>query len=461
MKNIVIIGAGISGLATAYYLKKQSEEKRLDISITVLEKSSRIGGNINTISEDGFIFDGGPRGFLAEGRRTLELCNDLGLWNEILLSSDYSKIRYVWRNNKLNPLPAKPFDIFKSEVIGWKEIRTILLEFFKRNSPETDDESVADFIRRRFSGDILDNFVELIITGIYAGDPSRLSAKSIFPRLKELENNYKSILRGFIKSSRKHTPQLYNEKINKINKRKLISLKGGMQTLVSRLSEYLSNYIYLNTNITSIEYQSAQTAIINTDLENIRKLKADHIIFAAPAYVTAQYVDPLSNALSNLLYKIEYAPIHVACFGYRKKIYTHKGFGFLIPRKEGLKMLGCIWNEMVYPEYAPEGGGNLTLMYGGASHPEMRSISEYELIDQSKTELKRTMEIENNPDYTYCFHYEKGIPQYNIGYSKIIQEIESITKKNPHISLIGNYINGVGMNDCIRNAYDLVHKMEL
>ncbi len=461
-KQFVILGGGISGLSAAYYLKKKIESEGRQDHILLLEEASRVGGSVHSISEKGFIFDGGPRGFLAGGRRTLQLCKDLGIWDQLEVSSDASRIRYIWKEGRLHPLPKGPLDLFTSKVISWREIKTLLGEYFRRNNASSEDESVADFITRRFSKDILDNIVELLITGIYAGDPKRLSVRSIFPKLRDLEDQYGSIIKGFLKSKKQKSTESFDPEVMAINKRKLVSFKGGMGVLVDALYNDCHSFMECNAEVQSIRFQDNNRASISYEYDgSVKTIEADHIIFTTPAYVTSNWLKSLSSELSELLAGIEYAHIHVACLAYHKKVHGYRGFGFLSPRKEKLNILGCIWNEMIFPPFAPSGSVNLTAMYGGACHPEMQDWTADQLISETLEDLQTTMGISDPPDIVKTFFYDKGIPQYNIGHFDRINRIMEIVKKNPHVSLLGNYINGVGINDCVRNSYQFIEDLEI
>ncbi len=461
-KQFVILGGGISGLSVAYYLKKKIEDRGRKDRVLLLERSPQTGGAVHSINEKGFIFDGGPRGFLAGGRRTLQLCKDLGIWDQIEVSSDASRIRYIWKGGQLHPLPKGPLDLFTSKVINWQEIKTLLGEYFKRNEAASEDESVADFIARRFSKDILDNIVELLITGIYAGDPKRLSARSIFPKLKDLEDQYGSIIKGFLKSKKQKSTESFDPEVMAVSKRKLVSFKGGMGVLVDTLYDKCRSFMKCNAEVQSIHFQDSDKASIAYKYnESIKTIEADHVIFTTPAYVTASWLKGLSSELSDLLAGIDYAHIHVACLAYHKKVHDYSGFGFLSPRKEKLDILGCIWNDMVFPSFAPKGSVNLTAMYGGACHPEIKGWTEDHLISETIKDLQTTMGISDPPDIVKTFLYDRGIPQYNIGHFDRINRIMEIVKKNPHVSLLGNYINGVGINDCVRNSYQFAEDLEI
>lgn len=465
MKKVkfVIIGGGITGLSTAFYLKEKINLLGRNDSITLLEQDSTLGGHIESVKKEGFIFEGGPRGFLAEGRRTLSLCKELGIWDELQISSDASRIRFVWKDGVLNPLPKSPFDLFKSKIIGFQEIKTIIKEYFKRNQPSFPDESVAEFFIRRFSEDMLQNIFELLVTGVYAGNPRRLSAKSIYPKLKQYEAEYGSIIKGFLKAKKENEKGLYPKEITDIGKRKLVSFKGGMITIVEALEQNLGDIAQTGVKINNIEYgtESPSKISITKNDGSTEEIEAEHIIVTTPAYFSAELLKPLSEQLYKLLNDIEYSPIQVVCLGYKNKVHDYNGFGFLSPRREKLKMLGCILNELVFPTLAPQGGMNLTAIYGGACHPETSKWTEEYLVNETKRELNKTMGIKAEPDLVETFIYEKGIAQYNIGHSNRIETIFEILQKFPSVSLLGSYINGVGVNDCIKNAYQFVQELDI
>lgn len=455
-KTYVVIGAGISGLVTAYYLKKKIQTDNLDAKLIVLEKERETGGNIKTVIEDGFIFEGGPRGFLAGGRRTLELCKELDLWDKLEVSSDASRFRFIWKNSKLNQLPAKPFDIFKSEVIGFSEVKTILSEYFKRNEALTKDESVYDFFSRRFNNSIMENFVELMITGIYAGDPKKLSVQSLFPKARQMESEYGSIIKGFLKNKKKKNNEDFSEEIMSIKKSKLVSFKEGMRVLSDGITQYLGDSVLADVQIDGIDYKESQYKINYQQKVQSHSIAADSIFMAPPSFITADLLKGFAPNVSAKLKEIEYAPIHVAGLAYKKAAHSYNGFGFLAPRKENIDILGCIWNEKVFPSYAPDNTSNLTAMYGGACHPEMKNWDEKQLYESTERDLKLTMNIEAKADIYKSFLYEKGIPQYNIGHQDRIDGIMKDLENYPGLYLIGNYMKGVGINDCVNNAYDLV-----
>ncbi len=460
--KFVIVGGGISGLSTAFFLKEKLRLLGRDDSILLLEEKSRVGGHILSLKREGFIFDGGPRGFLAKGRRTLDLCHSLGLWDQIQLSDDSAKYRYIWKNDYLHPLPTGILELFSSKIIGWKEIRSIIGEYFKTSKPGISDESVAEFIIRRFSEDMLHNFFELLITGVYAGNPKRLSALAVFPKLKELEAKHGSIIKGLMKTKKDKLQDDYPDKVMSINKRKLVSFKEGMGTLVDALEANLGPIIQTSAKIVDIQYQENGLPIIRYQQKGQDLLiDAENLILAAPAYNSSELTRNLLPEISPLLAEIEYAPMQEVVLGYHHQVHFYNGFGFLSPRNEKLTMLGCVWNDMIFPFSAPTNSMNLTAIYGGACHPETRDWSEEQLLSESKRELKKTMNIHEDPDVFHTFTYENGIPQYNIGHSKRIENIFAILENHPHVFLTGSYIKGVGINDCVKNAFQLVDNLDL
>ena len=460
----MIIGGGLSGLAMGYYLGKKVKRDE----ILLLEKGKNLGGNIGSEKLGGFIFDRGPKGFLGGGRKTLELVKEIGLWEKMRLSEEESAIRYIWKDGRLNPVPMDLKSIFFSRLVDLGLLKDVLKEYFKgKGGYRNGDESVEEFITRRFSRRVLIPFIEVMVTGIYGGDVRKLSAESIFPRLRFLEREYGSILKGFLKERkvrarwRKAKEDGLSEEIRGIGERRLVSFEGGMGDLIEGLEEGLGVEVEKGVELLGIRYEGGELGVEYRDSRGgLKRYGVGDLIMAVPSYESGKHLKAINVGLSRELEGIEYAPMSVLCFGYREKVHRYKGFGFLSGRGEGLRMLGSIWNDRIFPHMSEEGGVNLTMMYGGACDLGVVGLGENELIDQGLRDLKKVMGIERMPDEVCVFLYERGIPQYNRGHSDRVRRIRGILKKERGIHVLGNYIDGVGVNDCIRLARDLYHELE-
>lgn len=461
-KDFVILGTGISGLSTGFYLKQKDPH----YSVLLLEKENHSGGWVQTLKEKEFFFDTGPKGFLAKGkgRRTLQMVYDLGIYQKLLQSNDSARVRFLYYQQKLHALPKNLLEISRSELLGTRELKTLIQGLFKKDSQTSKEESVSEFIQRQFSQDILNRFIDPWITGVYAGDTHQLSSLSIFPRLKNLDNS--SILGKFLKSKLQKKPiqpvtENIPKEILKIPKLKLLSFQGGMETLVGSLYEKLKEKIYLNIRVQKIEFLPNETILSYTDGKTPKQCRAKTLIFATPSHATAKYLKELDSELSDLLLSIEYADLQVLHLGYKKrtqkKLPIPKGFGFLVPRSEGLHLLGVLFNEEIFPSIFDSDNETLTAMYGGACDPEVIDWSQKKLLQVAQKELFQTLGIRQEADCMLVRRCKKAIPQYNLGHSEKIQKIQNRLRQYPSIQITGNYLDGVGINDCIDHAYRLIY----
>jgi oxygen-dependent protoporphyrinogen oxidase len=388
LKKIVIVGGGISGLTVAYALVG----KNRNLDVTVFEADSRPGGKIWTESVDGFLCEKGANGFLDNKPRTLELCENLGI--QPLRSNENAKKRYIFFDAKLNALPESPPAFLKSRLISWPGKLRMAYEVIAPQGPE--DETVADFIMRRLGREALEKLIDPMVSGVFAGDPYKMSIKSCFPRIKELEQEYGSLIRALIKIKRERKKK--GAHVSVAPGGRLTSFFKGAQTLTDTLvSEYglekKDDRYLLNTSGNAVE--------------------ADIVILASPAYASADIVSKFDGELSRTLVSIPYPALSVVCFGYKKEKVEHAlgGFGFLIPHKEGRKILGTLWDSSIFPNRAPEGYVLLRTMIGGAQSPYMAMLDDSALTSAVFDELKPIVDLKAEPDMVRIYRWERAIPQ--------------------------------------------------
>ncbi len=442
MKKIAIVGGGISGLTVAYRIISDSRftvhESRLDV--TVLEADSRPGGKIWTEKVDGFLCEKGPNGFLDNRPMTLDLCDRLGLMP--LRASESAKRRYIFSNNVLKPLPESPPAFFRSDILSLSGRLRILYEPFAPKGP--DDETVAEFIKRRLGKGALEMLIDPMVSGIYAGDPYRLSIKSCFPRIKELEQEYGSLIKALIKMKKKKGD------VSVAPSGRLTSFRTGIQTITDTLAQRLGDRLKTGISVNGIEKFG--------DLYRLHTsggvFDADIVVLACPAYESARILKGLDDSISKELSDIPYPAIAVVCFGYKKDRIGHllDGFGFLIPYKEKRRILGTLWDSNIFPERAPEGHILLRTMLGGARSSELAMLDDEEIIKIVFDELNSILNLKSEPDMIRIYRWEKAIPQYETGHQGRLLRIDEILKSYPCLYLTGNAYRGIGMNDCIENG---------
>lgn len=457
MKRIVVIGAGIAGLSTAFFLQKKYKEAlqngRMDL--TVLESASRPGGHIESVMEDGFVFEAGPRGFLGGGTHTLRMAEEAGVLDQVLVSHDAARQRYLWYGGRLHRLPTNPIGALTSPLIGLGTLTTLVREYWKRNEPAASEETLAEFFTRRFSKKLVDDLLDPVISGIYAGNVHRLRAASIFEKLVQAERQHGSIIRGMMKSGGSgKMPNPYPQ----FGQRTLLTFHGGLETLIKSVAKILGDRIRTGTVITGLE-KSAHGYTIHCRRHDVETtLESDTVIACAPAFGTASLVRRLSPGLAGDLEKIEYAPIVVVSLGYKSFRHPLNGFGFLAARNQNLSMLGSLWNSSIFPSLTPAGGTSLTVMIGGATDPDVRNRPDDEILATVRSEIAQTLGIQRSADITKLHRYERGIPQYNIGYVSTIASIRRHLASWPDFHLMGNYLGGVGVNDCTKNAFEFAER---
>lgn len=392
MKKIVIIGAGISGLAAAWFHKKRGH------SVTIVEKSSRAGGWIRSFHEQGFIFEQGPRGFhtAGKGKKTLELALELGLEKELITASKKACKRYIARNGTLN-LVSLPF-FFRLAMTR------ALLRDLSTPASEREDESIADFCLRRFNTKITNNLIDPFVKGIFGANAEELSMRSCFPSVWKAEKKGSVLL---------HL---------KRQKSSLFSFRQGMQTLTDRLAEKLENSILYNASIINIQNQGVQLSD--------RFLEADLLVSAIAPHALCQITgrqDPFT-----------YTSLITVNMGWNEQLLPKKGYGFLIPSSEGEKILGMTWDSEIFPEQNNGPQTRICIMMGEEGE-----------ITHAKQALKKYLGIEKEPDSQLIGKATKAIPKYLIGHHKRIKYFQNLHS----FQLIGNSVNGVGINDCIESAW--------
>ena len=447
MKDVIIIGAGIAGLSAGFELSKNN------IDFQILEASGRVGGVVETQKVDDYLIENGPHTFSSFSKETLELVKDLGIDDNLVEANPNSKKRYIYLNNKLTALPHGPVDFFKSEILSKEGKMTLIEEFFIKK--EEKDESVEDFVGRRFGREVLKNIIQPYLNGVYAGDVKKLSAGAVFPKLKELEKRYKSIILGFLLSS---------WFTNSFKKLTLYSFSEGMEMLTKGLYEKLKNKITLSAK--EIEISRAKDFYIVTFKLNNKTINytTNSILFAIPSYKLIDFNYLLPDNYVTDVFNIEYLPLAVVSQAIEKsKVKTDlNGFGFLCTKEPHRKLLGTIWTSSIFPNRAPQNKVLLTSYIGGAYYKKVSEQSESEIAALVSKEVSEILQVSdpNSIETINVKIYQNAIPQYNVGHIEKVQWIEMFMEKNYGLFFTGNYMYGISINDTIKTSKEAVEKIK-
>lgn len=450
-REVVVIGAGIAGLACAHRLKQ------LGVDVVLLESSDRVGGVMRTDRVGEFMIERGPNS--SQGtEEVLMLVEELGISDD-LVEGDPKAPAYVYFNKQLHAVPSGPGAFIKSNLLSARGKLRILLEPFVGVRRSSEEESVAAFARRRIGREAAERMVAPFVSGVYAGDPESLSVQAAFPKLTNLETGYGGLIRGTIAKAReaRRAKKSASAVLDKAapTRRRLVSFREGMgflpETLAARLGEDMV------TGVADCGLQIADSREFAVDFSragNRAKINSKHVILATPSSVASSLVAPVSNELSLLLSEIQYPPLSIVYLAYEKSAIRTPldGFGFLVAPAEGLNILGCVWNSSLFDGRAPQGTALLTVFVGGARNPQAARLTDADLVSVAHSELQQALGITSEPQLVAITRYDRAIPQYNLGHAARVQKVESLLKEIPGLNLIGNYLHGVSTGDVIKEA---------
>jgi oxygen-dependent protoporphyrinogen oxidase len=446
-QHIVILGAGISGLTCAWFLKKRF---RSEITLTILEQSSRAGGCIQTIEQDGFLFEQGPHSLRSKGSsiETLCLIEELGLQNEVILADSSARFRYLYTQKKLQKIPSNFLSLLFSPLT--RGVFPALFRDLRTPKGQLEDESIANFFERRFNSQFANQFIDPLVSGIYAGDSRTLSLKSCFPWLYQLEQKYRSILIGSFRS--KKQPFRTSSFVQNLQRAPLFSFKKGMETLTQELMNQIEADICFNCSAKQLNFYQDNVEI---SLGNQKILNADYLISALPASSLGNLLLPTDPLISDLFFKIPYTTVAVVNLGYQNQVFNKKGFGYLVPSQEDEEILGCIWASCVFPQQSQNTEETrLTVMIGGTRHASIKNLTEQECLTIALKAVAKHLDIQALPLTVVVKIANEVIPQYEVGYACLLSAIQSrINTHFPRFRSIGSLYKGVSISDCITYAH--------
>lgn len=431
MTKVAVIGAGISGLCVAYRAQKAGAD------VTLFDASERVGGNIHTVKNGPYQYEHGPNSLIANAE-IFELIDDLGLRDRVLATEPAAKTRYILRDGKPVALPGSIVQGLTTKAFSIGGRLRVLKEPFI-GSKTSDTESVYEFIERRIGREMADYAIDPFVSGIYAGDPRKLSLTNAFPKFHNLEQTSGSLIKGALfgkKVPAKPVPE---------GAPRMFSFKAGMHTLVDGIAENLTD-MRLQTPVESFGKENGGFAVNDE--------RFDRVALCTPARATSRFVASLDADASREIESVYYPPIAVIYAAYKKEQVgvSPDGFGILIPGVEQRDILGGLFSSSVFAGRAPEDEHLFTIFIGGSRRPELCDNDDAKLIDIATSELASILSITGSPVFTDIKRWERSIPQYNIGYEKVTAAVESVQDQNPGLVVCSNFYKGIAVGECIKNS---------
>jgi oxygen-dependent protoporphyrinogen oxidase len=442
--RVIVIGAGISGLACAFRLAERGAD------VTVLERAGRVGGVIASAERNGFLFELGPQSFQLTPAYA-ELITAVGLAEE-RVSAPSRAPRYVLAGGRLNAVPMGPQILVSGSLLGLGTRLRLIRDLVGHSAPPEHEESLAEFVRRKFGKQMLDRLAGPFVSGVYAGDPERLGLRDTFPELYRWEKERGSILRGAMLSMRERRESGQPGST-------LSTMRRGNVSLLEAIAEKLGDRVVLGAKVASVKTGGSsgewgfEIGVEGPGGTEART--ADRVVMAAPADAAGRMLAGLSPRFEELLGQIEYAPVAVVGGGYRREQVRNplEGFGFLVPRSEGRKLLGTVWMSSLFPGRAPEGQVNLASFIGGATDPGTTELPPEQIAGIVEKELEQILGITGPPVERMVNVYCRALPQYNIGHRRRVAEIRAEVAKIPGLDLVGNYLEGPATGVCVGLAF--------
>jgi oxygen-dependent protoporphyrinogen oxidase len=463
-KRIAVVGGGLSGLAAAHHLLELSLARSVPIALTVFEASSRIGGVMGTECIGGYLVETGADSFITSKPWAVDLCQRLGIADRLIPTAKTHRGALVLRNGKPLPVPegfqllspAKVWPVLTSRIFTpWGKLR-MGLEYFLPRRKSQEDESLADFVRRRFGKEALERLVQPLVGGIYTSDPEKLSLHATMPQFVQMEQEHRSLIRASRKKARDNSsPETKAEQSASGARYGLfVTLKGGISELLETLAERVREKatIHLNASVRSLSRESNGTWTWMPDDGPPQNF--DAVVLAIPAYRAAELLKDTDADLSRLLSGIEYASTAIVVSGHKLSDIGHPldSFGLVIPAIERRRILAVSFTSRKFPDRAPEGCVQLRTFVGGAMQPEELSHSDDAIIQMVRKELGELLGVMGEPDFVRIARWNRAMPQYHVGHLDRIDEIERLVKQLPGLALAGNAYRGVGVPDCIHSG---------
>jgi len=461
VKRVAIVGGGISGLAAAFALEEHRRAGAAEY--TLYESSPQLGGVLRTERVDGCLVEAGPDSFITEKPWAADLCRSLGIGNQLIGSNDADRKTYILVRGRLVVLPdglmflvpTKILPTGFSPLFSWPTKLRMARELLHPPRAVDGDESVASFVERHYGGEMVDRLADPLLSGVYGGEAASLSVRAVLPRFAEMERTHGSLGRAMLAARKKMSA---GPKTKMPAPPLFTSLKDGMQQLVETLVPRLNQAALLTHAPVQAIQPEAGGWVVSAGL------KSDHfdaVILAVPAHAAAQLLSICSPELAAELAAIQYSSSITVGLGYDRDVRQSlpPGFGFLVPRSEGKRLLAATFVHNKFPHRAPDDRALLRCFFAGVNAESVWQSSDDDIIGIVRNELQQILGLRSEPRFARVYKWKSAMAQYGVGHLDRLERIEQLRQKLPGLALAGNAFRGIGVPGCIRSGRDAAHQL--
>ncbi len=458
-KSVIVVGAGVSGLAAAHRLVELASSEGRPLDLLVLEARSRVGGAILTRRRDGFLIEGGPDSFITQKPWGLALCRRLGLENELIPTNPDCRRTFVVRDGTLHPVPegflllapTRIMPMLASRLFSWPGKLRMGLDLVlpRRDHGIDGDESLASFVRRRLGREALERIAQPLVGGIYTADPENLSLRATMPRFLDMEREHRSLILAMRRGRRAAgvAPADSGARYSMF-----VALRGGMDVLTGALLARLpAGAVETDTPVRRVQHNQGGWSVKLAD-GSVRQAEA--VILTCQAHETAPILEPLDPPLASELATIDYASSATMTMALRRQQVQHPldGFGFVIPAVERRTLIAATFSSVKFPGRAPEGWLLIRAFLGGATHPHIYELSDQDMQHGVLADLRDLIGLRGDPEFVELHRWPRSMPQYPVGHLHRVAAIQAMAGRWPGLALAGNAFGGVGVPDCVHSG---------